>query len=136
MQEITFTYAYHYLRNKAVEVGVGGTLNVERASADVINGFIVQEDSNIGVLQERMGGEDTVVWLNNRGGHLRRGVDCETKLGFLAIIYGKPFQEKGSKTRTSATTNGIKNQKTLETSAVVRKLSDTIQAKINYLLPN
>lgn len=136
MQEITFTYAYHYLRNKAVEVGVGGTLNVERASADVINGFIVQEDSNIGVLQERMGGEDTVVWLNNGGGDLRGGVDSETKLGFLAIINGETLQQKGTKSRTSSSTNGIEDQKPLESSAIVSKLSDAVQAKLNNLLSN
>lgn len=101
------TYAYHYLRNKTVEVGVGRTFNVKGAPTDVIDGFIIQKDSNIGVLQERVGGEDTVVWLNNGGGDLRGGVDSETKLGFLAIINGETLQQKGTKSRTSSSTNGI-----------------------------
>jgi len=88
------------------------------------------------VLQERVSGEDTVVWLNNRGGHLRRGIDGETKLGFLAIINRETLQQKRTKSRTSSSTNGIEDQKPLETSAVVSKLSDAVQAQINDLFPN
>ena len=54
-----------YLRHKPVEVGVGWALNVKGAAADVIDGLIVEQDSNISVLQEGMGGQDTVVWLNH-----------------------------------------------------------------------
>lgn len=55
------------LRDETVQVGVGRSLDVEGSPADVIDGFIVQQDSNVGVLQERVGGEDAVVGFNNGG---------------------------------------------------------------------
>ena len=58
------------LGNKSVKVGVGWSLDVEVSSADVINGFVINHDSNIGVLEEGVSGEDGVVWLNNGGGDL------------------------------------------------------------------
>ena len=54
-----------YLRHKPVEVGVGWALNVKGATADVIDGLIVEQDRNISVLKEGVGGQDTVVWLNH-----------------------------------------------------------------------
>ena len=59
-----------YLRHKPVKVGVGWALNVKGAAADVIDGLIVKKDRHISVLKEGVGGQDTVVWLNNRGGDL------------------------------------------------------------------
>jgi hypothetical protein len=47
-------YNKHYLRNKAVKIGVSGTLNVKRAPANVIDGLIVKEHSNISMLKERV----------------------------------------------------------------------------------
>lgn len=88
------------------------------------------------MFQKGMSGEDTIVGLNNRGRNLRGRIDGESKLGFLAIVHWKTFQQKGTKTRTSASTYSIENQKALETSAVVRKLSDAVQAYINNFFSN
>jgi len=55
------------LGNESVQVGVGWSLDIEVSSADVINGFVINHDSNIGVLKEGVSGEDGVVWLNNGG---------------------------------------------------------------------
>jgi hypothetical protein len=46
------------LSNESVQVGVGGSLDVEVSSADVIDGFVVEHNSNISVFEERVGGED------------------------------------------------------------------------------
>ena len=43
------------LGNESVEVGVGGSLNVEVSSGDVIDGLVVKHDSNISVFKERVG---------------------------------------------------------------------------------
>ena len=40
------------LSDQSVEVGVGWSLDVEVSSADVIDGFVVEHDSNIGMLKE------------------------------------------------------------------------------------
>ena len=55
------------LGNEPVEVGVGWSLDVEGSPADVVDGFVVQEDRHVGVFQEGVGGEDAVVGFNDCG---------------------------------------------------------------------
>lgn len=125
-----------YLRNKPVEVGVSGSLNVKRSAADIVDGFIVEQHSHISVLQEWVSGQDTVVRLNNRGWDLRRWVNSEPKLWFLSVVHREPLQEKRSKPRSGPTTDGVEHQKALKPSTVIRKLSDPVQAQIHNLLPD
>ena len=125
-----------YLRDKTVEVGVSRPLNAEGTSADVIDSFIVEEDGDISVLQERVSREDTVVRLNNRRRDLRRRVNSETKLGLFPVVHREPLKEKRPKTRPSSTTNSVEDKEALETSTVISELPDTVQAEINNLLPN
>jgi len=81
-------------------------------------------------------GEHGVVWLNNGGGDLWGWVDGETELGFLTVINGKSLEEKGSKTGTGSSTDGVEDEETLETSALIGKLSDSVEAEINDFLTN
>ena len=55
------------LGDQSVQVGVGGALNVQLSSANVINGLIVQHDGDVSVLKEGVGGQDGVVWLDDCG---------------------------------------------------------------------
>ena len=55
------------LGDQPVQVGVGWSLNVQVSSADVINGFVVNHEGTVGVLQGGVGGQDGVVWLYNSG---------------------------------------------------------------------
>merc|ERR1739844_175864 len=122
------------LRDESVEVGVGGSLNIEVSSADIVDGLVVEHDGDIGVLEEGVSGEDGVVWLNNGGGDLRGWVDGETELGLLAVIDGKSLEEERSKTGSSATTDGVEHEESLETSALIGELSDSAEAEINNFL--
>uniref|UniRef100_A0A8C3HGZ2 Tubulin alpha chain n=1 Tax=Chrysemys picta bellii TaxID=8478 RepID=A0A8C3HGZ2_CHRPI len=79
----------HDLANKAVEVGVGGALDVQVPAADVIDGLVVYHEGAVRVLQGGVGGQDGVVGLHHCGGDLRRGVDGELQLGLLAIVNGE-----------------------------------------------
>jgi len=63
-------------------------------------------------------------------------VDGEAELGLLAVIDGESFQKEGAQTGSGTTTDGVEDQETLETSAVISKLSDSVQAKINDFLSN
>jgi hypothetical protein len=124
------------LSDESVQVGVGWSLDIEVSSADVINGFVIDHDSDIGVLEEGVSGENGVVWLNNSGGDLWGWVDGETKLGFLTVINGKSLEEEGSETGTGTTTDSVEDEETLETSALIGKLSDSIEAEIDDFLTN
>ena len=124
------------LGNKSVKVGVGWSLDVEVSSADIVNGLVIDHDSDVSVLQKGMGGKDGVVWLNNSGGNLWGWVDGETKLGFLTVIDGKSLEEKRSKTGSGTSTDGVEDEETLKTSALIGKLSDSVEAEIDDLLTN
>jgi len=122
------------LRDQSVEIGVGGSLNIKVSTADIVDGLVVEHDGDIGVLEKGVSGEDGVVWLNNGGGDLRGWVDGETELGLLAVIDGESLEEERSKTGSSATTDGVEHEESLETSALIGELSDSVEAEINNLL--
>ena len=63
-------------------------------------------------------------------------VDGETELGFLTVINGKSLEEKGSESGTGSSTDGVEDEETLETSALIGKLSDSIEAEIDDFLTN
>jgi hypothetical protein len=124
------------LSDQTIQVGVSRTLNVQRTTADIIDGLVVQHKSDISVLQKRVSRQHGVVRLNNSGGYLRGRVDGETELGLLSVINRKTLQEERTKTGTGTTTNGVEDQETLETSTVVSQLTDAVQSKVNNLLTN
>jgi hypothetical protein len=122
------------LSDESVQVSVSWSFDVEVSSADIVKSFIVEHDGDISVLKKRMGGKNGVVGLNDSSGDLRRRIDSETKFGFFAVIDGESLEKKRTKTWTSTTTNGVEDQETLETSAVISELSDSVQAKIDDFL--
>ena len=68
------------LGHDAVEVGVGWALDVEAATADVVHSLVIEQDSDVGVLEESMGGEHSIVRLHDSGGHLRRWAHAKYEL--------------------------------------------------------
>jgi len=124
------------LGNESVQIGVGWSLDVEVSSADVIDGFVIKDDGNIGMLEKRVSGQNGVVWLDNGGGDLWGWVDGETKLGFLTVIDGKSFEKKGSESGTGSSTDGVEDEESLETCALIGELSDSVKAEINDFLTN
>ena len=124
------------LSDESVQVGVGWSLNIEVSSADIIDGFVIKDDGNIGMREEGVSGEDGVVWLNNGGGDLWGWVNGETELGFLTVIDGKSLEEKGTESRSGTSTNGVEDEETLETCALIGELSDSVEAEINDFLTN
>jgi len=124
------------LGNESVQIGVGWSLDVEVSSADVIDGFVIKDDGNIGMLEKGVSGQNGVVWLDNGGGDLWGWVDGETKLGFLTVIDGKSFEKKGSESGTGSSTDGVEDEESLETCALIGELSDSVKAEINDFLTN
>jgi len=124
------------LSDESVQVGVGWSLDIEVSSADIVNGLIVDHDGDISVLEEGVSGEDGVVWLNNGGGDLWGWVDSETELGFLTVVNRESLEEERSESGSSTSTDGVEDEETLETSALIGKLSDSVEAEINDLLTN
>ena len=55
------------LSNQSVQVSVGWPLNVQVSSADVVDGFIVDHEGTVRVLEGGVSGQDGIVGLNNGG---------------------------------------------------------------------
>ena len=67
---------------------------------------------------------------------MRRRIDGETKLGLLTVIDGESLEEERSETGSGTTTDGVEGEETLETSALIGKLSDSVEAEIDDFLTN
>lgn len=83
-----------------------------------------------------MSSEDRVVGLNDGSGVLRSRVNTELELGLLAIINGKTLHQEGTEAGTSTTTEGVENEETLETRAVIGNAADLVQDTVDHLLAN
>jgi len=122
------------LGDESVEVSVGWSLNVQVSSADIVDSLVIEHDGDISVLEEGVGGEDGVVWLNNGGGDLWGWVDGESELGLLSVINRESLEEERSETGSGTTSDGVEDKETLETSALISELSDSVEAEINDFL--
>ena len=122
------------LADEAVQVGVGGALDVEVAAAEIVDGFVVEHGGDVGVLEEGVGGEDGVVGLDDGGGDLGRGVDGVAELGLLAVVDGEALEEEGAEAGAGATTDGVEDEEALEAGAVVGELADAVEAEVDDFL--
>jgi len=122
------------LSNQPVQVGVRWSLNIQVASADIVQGLVIDLVGHIGVFQEGMDAQDGVVWLHDCGSNLRAAPDSERDLGFLTVIDGQSLQHEAPQTRSSTTTDGMVDQETLKTRTVIGQLTDAIQAQIDNFL--
>jgi hypothetical protein len=53
------------LRDQLVKMLVVGARDIEVAAADVVDGFVVDEECAVGVLDRAVGRKDSVVWLDD-----------------------------------------------------------------------
>jgi hypothetical protein len=124
------------LRNQTVEVLVVGTLDAEISTADVVDGLVIDHEAAVGVLESGVGGQDGIVWLDNRCGDLGCWVDTELKLALLAVVDGQTLHKQSPKARPSSTTERVEDKETLETSAVIGHTADLVKDLIDQLLTN
>jgi hypothetical protein len=83
-----------------------------------------------------MGSQDRVVRLNDSSGNLGSWVDGEFQLGFFAVVNRETFHQQGGESRASASAEGMENEKSLETSALIGQLADAVKNQINDFLAN
>jgi len=92
--------------------------------------------SDVGVLEERVNAQHTIVGLNYGSRNLGTGPDSERDLRLLTIVDRQPLEHQTAKSRSSASTARVKDKETLETSTVIGELADSIQDKIDNFLAN
>jgi hypothetical protein len=124
----------HDLTDESVQVGVGGTLNVQVTTANIIYCLIVDHEGAVRVLQGGVGGQDGVVRLNNSSGNLGSWVDGKLELGLLSVVNGETFHEKRGESRSGTSTERVEDKETLETGTLVSELTDPVQNQIDDFL--
>ena len=82
-----------------------------------------------------MSGQDGVVGFNNSRGHFRSGIDGELQLGFLAVFHGETFHEQGGESGSCAPTKAVEDEEPLESGALVRQFTDSVQDPVHNPLP-
>lgn len=107
------------LGDQTVEVLIAWARNVQVATADVVHSFVVDEEGAVGVLDCAVGRQDSVVRLDDGGRHTWCRVDRELQLALLAVLGGQALEEESTEPRASTTTEGVEDQETLQTAAVV-----------------
>jgi hypothetical protein len=107
------------LGDEAVEMLVVGTGNVQAASADVVDSFVVNEEGAVGVLDGAVCRQNGVVGLDDRGGDAGSWVDGEFELALLAVVGAEALEEKRAETGTGTATERVEDEETLERGAVV-----------------
>lgn len=107
------------LGNQTVEMLVAGPGDVEVATANIIDGLVVDEKGAVGVLDGAVGGQDGIVGLDNGSGHAGSRVDREFELGLFTILGGETLEEQGTKAGTGTTTKRVEDQEALQRGTVV-----------------
>lgn len=107
------------LGDEAVQVLVAGTRDIQVALADIVDSFVVNQESAVRVLDSAVGGEDGVVRLDDGSGDTGSRVDGELELALLAVLGRETLEKESTETGTSTTTEGVEDQETLQGVAVV-----------------
>jgi hypothetical protein len=71
------------------------------------------------MFKKRMGRKNGVVWFNNSSRDLRGWVDSESDFGFFSIINRKSFKKKRSESRSSSSSDSVKDHESLKTGTVI-----------------
>merc|ERR1712110_375714 len=124
------------LTDQSVEVGVGRPVNVQVPPADVVDCLVVYHEGAVRMLQSGMSSQDSIVRLDNSGGHLRSRVDRKFKLGLLSVVNGQTLHQEGGKSGASAATEGVEEEEALEPGTLVSQFPDSVQNQIHDLLAN
>lgn len=122
------------LSDQAVQVAISRTRNIQSTVADVVDGFVVEQESAVGVLQQGVGRQDGVVGLDDSSGDLGRRIDAEVKLGLLAVVDGQALEQERAEAGAGTTANGVEDHEALEAVALVSQLADALEDEVDLLL--
>jgi len=88
------------------------------------------------MLEKRVSAQYGVVWLNNSSREFRGWVNAKVELRLLAIVYRETLEEQRTKSRTGSSSNGVEDKKSLETSASISNLADSLEGEVYEFLSN
>lgn len=121
------------LRDETVQVGEAGRGDSEPLLADVVNGFVVNHERAVRVLESGVSRQDGVVGFNDGVSHRRRGVHAELELGLLAIVRRQTLENESTEAGASSTTERVEDEEALEAVTVVCKTADLVHDGVDHL---
>ena len=93
---------------------VGRARDAEVATANIVDGLVVDEECAVRVLNGAVGGENGVVGLDNGRGNAGSRVDGELELHLLAELGGKALLEEGTEARPGTAAERVKDKESLK----------------------
>jgi hypothetical protein len=116
-----------------VEISVGWVGELKSSHADVVESFVINTEGLIGVLNQLMNGESSIVWLDNGVGDLGgwdNGKGGHHAVGELLANLG---DQKRPHTGTSSTTKRVGDLETLKAVTALSLTTNNIQNLIDKL---
>merc|ERR1711918_297995 len=118
---------------QVVEVAVGGGGELEGTEADVVQGLVVKAHALVGVLDQLVDGEGSVVRLDDSVGHLWRWHDGEGEHHAVGVLLADLRDQECSHTSTSTATEGVAELEALEAVARLGLLAHDVENGIDEL---
>jgi hypothetical protein len=88
------------------------------------------------MLQSGMGCQDGVIRFHDRAGQPRGRVHAKLQFRLLAIVGGEAFLQEGTEPGTGSASEGVEDEETLESGAVIGQASDLFHDGVDELLPD
>ena len=97
-----------------VEISIGGVGEFESAVADVVQGLVVDAEGLVGVLDELMDRESSVVGLDHRVRHLGRGHHRERRHDAVGVLLADLRDQQGAHSRSGSTAKRVSQLEALK----------------------
>lgn len=121
------------LADQTIQIRVRRPLDVEIASANVVDRLVVHEERAVRVIERGVRRQYGVVRLDNGRGDLRRRIDGEFQLRFLPVIVGQLVHQQTRESGSGSAAERVKYQETLQTAAHVGYLANSVQHQVDDL---
>jgi len=117
----------HSGRDQMVEVTIGGGSQFKGSEANIIQGFVVNDHTFIGVFDQLMDREGGIVGFDDGVGHFGGGDDREGFHDSVGIFFSDLGDQESTHTGSGTTTQGVGDLESLETVTTFSFFSDDIQ---------
>jgi len=130
------SHATHGSTDKMVKISIGGSCQFQSPETNVIEGFIVQEETLISIFNKLVERQDGIVGLHNRVRNFWRWNDAESFHNPVGVLLAHLAYEKGAHACAGATAKRVAELKTLKTTQqkflkVLEIVSEAIPADLS-----
>lgn len=100
-----------------VKQPVNDAIDDDEWNDDTMNS--TNHERTVRVLEGGMSCQNRIVRFDYRTGQLRSRIDAEFQLGLFAVVSGEAFQKESTEPGTGSATEGVEDEETLKSRAVV-----------------